>query len=265
MVGSRCESEKGLESPARRARGWCSPPPAPRSGTLPPRRPRAPGAARRRGRGKGGLGQLRLGLARGCAARHGRRDDRPQAADVEGGDGPLARRIPVARNSSRAWSNASPAVRSASGASSTRKRGSIPTATGWRGEQPVAEAVDRRHPGAAEPRQELARHARSRPRPSPDLGADPLAQLRRRLVGEGEGEHLVRRHPLLADQPAVAVDHDARLAGAGSGLDQHGPRLRPRSPPSAPASACARSLARPPRRPGSTGARSRRQMQANSQ
>ena len=52
---------------------------------------------------------------------------------------------------------------------------------------------------------------------------DAVAQLARRLVGEGDGHDAAGRHALLADQVGDAVGDDARLAAAGPGEDQQRP------------------------------------------
>ncbi len=80
--------------------------------------------------------------------------------------------------------------------------------------------MDRRHPGAAEPRQQLARPLGPGLGPALQLGPDALAQLGRGLIGEGEGEDGAGGDTLVADQPTVAIDHHTGLAGAGAGLDQ---------------------------------------------
>ena len=139
-----------------------------------------------------------------------------------------------------------------------------------RGEQPVAEAVDRRHPGAAERRRAARAPAPSRAAARRSSSrADPLAQLGGGLVGEGEGEDRVGRDALVADEAAVAVDQDAGLAGAGAGLDQDVAAARPRSPRACSAVGASRSLTAPSSSSSSSarraGARSRRQIGAKSQ
>jgi hypothetical protein len=88
------------------------------------------------------------------------------------------------------------------------------------GQEAVAEAVDRRHPGTADSRQQLRGPLGSQLGPSRQLGADPLAQLGRGLVGEGEGEDRVGGDFAVADKAAVALHHHPGLAGAGAGLEQ---------------------------------------------
>ena len=143
----------------------------------------------------------------------------------------------------------------------------MPTATGWAASSRLQKpwiVVTQALPSAGS-----SSRARSEPASARalELGADPLAQLGRRLVGEGEGEDRVRGDALLADQPAVAVDHHPGLAGSGARLDQDLGRRRPRSPLAAPRSARRSLIARRPlrRSVGSTGARSRRQIGAKSQ
>jgi len=142
-----------------------------------------------------------------------------QPAEVEGGDGPLA--LGLAAGEERLQRLFEGLAGRAVGLGSVEhpKAGVDPDRDRVRGEQPVAEAVDRRHPGAAQPRQQLAGALRALGGPPLELGADPLAQLRGGLVGEGEGEDRVGRDALVADQPAVALDHHPGLAGAGPGLD----------------------------------------------
>ena len=103
--------------------------------------------------------------------------------------------------------------------------GSIPAADGMRGEQPAAEAVDRRDPGGAElvdgPLEAHPRVGVGCGDPAAgELGTDPLAELGAGAVGEGKGDHLLWPDSLVLDQVAVAVDEDPRLAGAGSRLEQ---------------------------------------------
>ena len=219
-----------------------------------------PGRARR-------LGQPRLGDAAAAQLRVGAGDDRPQPVDLERGDGLLARLLARRPGTPPALPRRPRrAARSVSGASSTRKRGSIPAATGWpassRLQKPwiVVTQAPPMPPSSCSARSEPS-SARAR-----QLGADPLAQLGCGLVGEGEGEDRVGRDALLADQAAVAVDHHPGLAGAGAGLDQHvapGGLDRRRL---LGGRQCARSSAPPPRRPprdsapgrGGRSARSRR-------
>ena len=172
------------------------------------------------GVGRRRLGQSGLGLAAAAQLGVHAEHDRPQAADVEGGDGPLAGGVVgfeelferlvegLERRSPGLGSVQNPEAR----VDADRDRVG--------GEQAVAEAVDRRHPSAAESRQQLARALGPGLGPALQLGPEPLAQLGRRLVGEGEGEDGPGGDPLVADQPAVAIDHHAGLAGAGAGLDQ---------------------------------------------
>ena len=189
---------------------------------LPDRLLRGPrrGPQRLGGVGLGRLGQPRLGLAAAAQLRMGADRSSPAARrDRRRRESPRGR-APSGHESSSASSKASPAALSVSGASSTRKRGSMPTATGW------AESSRLQKPWIvvtqAPPRLGSSSRARSEPLIGAplDLGPDPLAQLGRRLVGEGEGEDRVGRDALLADQPAVAVDHHAGLAGPGPGLDK---------------------------------------------
>ena len=216
----------------------------------------------------GRLGKPRLVLAAAAQLGVHAEHDPPQSADVEGGDRVLALAVAARQEGferlveglDRRPLGLRGVQYPEAGIDADRDRVGR--------EQPVAEAVDRRHPGAAES-PAAARRARSDPasRPALDLGADPLAQLGRGLVGEGEGEDRVRGDALLADQPAVAVDHHPGLAGSGARLDQDLGAPSPRSPPAAPRSARRSLIARRPlRRPaGSTGARSRRQIGAKSQ
>ncbi len=83
--------------------------------------------------------------------------------------------------------------------------------------------MDRRHPGAAHLAQQSVGALGPLLGAARQLGSDPLAQLGRRLVGEGDRQDRVERDPLVAGQPAVAVDHDAGLAGPGAGLDHRHP------------------------------------------
>src|SRR5204862_6370411 len=75
-------------------------------------------------------------------------------------------------------------------------------------------------PGAAEAGAELGVRRRLPPAPAAQLVADALAKLRRRLVGEGEGEDRVDAQLVAEDEIAVAVDEDPGLAAAGSRLQQ---------------------------------------------
>ena len=56
-----------------------------------------------------------------------------------------------------------------------------------------------------------------------DQDADALAHLARRLVGEGDGEDLVRAGAAGREDVGDAGGQDARLAGAGAGEHQHRP------------------------------------------
>ena len=95
-----------------------------------------------------------------------------------------------------------------------------------RAEQPAAKAVDRRHPGALGLARQALQLARpravagplGRPGAAAELEPDPPAQLGCGPLGEGEGEDLVDRDPVLGQRVAVAADEHPRLARAGAGL-----------------------------------------------
>ena len=136
-----------------------------------------------------------------------------------------------------------------------------------RGEQPVAEAMDRHHPGAAEAVEQSPRPVRAGVGAELDRRPDPLPELGGGLVGEGEGEDRVGRDALVADEAAVAVDHDARSCRS---------RRRPRPGRRRPAAEIADSCSGVGRRSplialrllpsrGPRGRRSRRQIGAKSQ
>ena len=181
-------------APARPARGSALP--GFSSSSASPRPPAAR-AHRRPGVGRGGLGQRGSALAAaaqlGVDAEHHRRAARRRRRRRRS---PRARASPSARNSSQrlveclARPPARPRARRARG-SAGRSR---PRPGGRR-------AGGCRSRGSSSPRRRRARRAaprraRSPPRPALELGADPLAQLGRGLVGEGEGEDRVgRRRP----------------------------------------------------------------------
>ena len=205
-------------APARPARAWgrsrfSSSSACP--GRLDRRGDRLRRVARRR------LRQPRLAPRRGCAARRGRRRRSPAARRCRR-PRPSPRAPPRRRRGTRPALRRRPRGRpaSASGASRTRKPGSIPAATGWPASSRLQKpwiVVTQAPPIAA---QQLRRPLGARLGPPRQLGADPLAQLGRGLVGEGEGEDRVGGDALVADEAAVAVDHHPGLAGAGAGLEQ---------------------------------------------
>ena len=140
---------------------------------------------------------------------------------VIGASGP--RRLSVARHRSRHNGGRRPRGRPgrSPGASRTRKPGSSPAATGWAARSAVAEAVDRRDPGAADPGQQLAPPARSRA----SARRASSARIRWRISAAAFSVKVKARiasgeTPLVADQAAVALDHHPGLAGAGAGLEQ---------------------------------------------
>ena len=55
----------------------------------------------------------------------------------------------------------------------------------------------------------------------PDQACDPGTQLRRGLVGEGDGQNLPWPDALDPDEIGDSMGEDARLAAAGAGQDQH--------------------------------------------
>ena len=67
------------------------------------------------------------------------------------------------------------------------------------------------------PSSSRARSGRPRSR---ERGADPRAQLGRRLARVGDHEHRVDVEPLVADRAHEALDEHRRLAGAGAGRDE---------------------------------------------
>ena len=129
-------------------------------------------AERRRGVGAGGSGQARLARRRGCAARRGRRRRSPAGRRCR-------RRRPAPPRSGRAIPSSAAVgeellerlveglARGPLGLGRVEhaEAGVDPGRDRVRREQPVAEAVDRRHPGAADRRSAARRRARSRPRP----------------------------------------------------------------------------------------------------
>ena len=60
----------------------------------------------------------------------------------------------------------------------------------------------------------------------PHEQADALAHLARRLVGEGDGENLMRARPARCDQMGDASREHARFADAGAGENQNRPVKR---------------------------------------
>ncbi len=84
-----------------------------------------------------------------------------------------------------------------------------------RAQQARAEAVDRRDPGAVEPPCEVVAAAGVQRR------TNARAQLARRLAGVGDDEHRLDVESLLAHGSHEALDEHGRLAGAGSGRDEH--------------------------------------------
>ena len=81
-------------------------------------------------------------------------------------------------------------------------------------QQPVAEAVNGRDPGAVELAGEIGAAGLHEPRP------DARAQLARSALGEGHDEDRVDVDAAL-DRAQEALDDDRRLAGAGAGGDEH--------------------------------------------
>ena len=133
-----------------------------------PRAPPRPAAAarrerRRRRRGAGGSGSRGSASPRLRSSAWTPIDDPPQPVDVVGGDG-LARARRRRRRGTRssASSKASRAARVGLGRVEDAEAGVDPGRDRVGGEQPVAEAVDRRHPGAADRRPAARRRARSR-------------------------------------------------------------------------------------------------------
>ena len=83
-----------------------------------------------------------------------------------------------------------------------------------RREEPPAEAVDRRDPGAVEVAREIG------PLELDQAGADPRAQLAGGTIGVGDHEQRVDVEAVLDDRPGEALDEDGRLPGAGAGRDE---------------------------------------------
>ncbi len=171
--------------------------------------------------GPGRLGQPRVGDAAAAQLVVDGGDHRPQPFEVDRRRrSPRGPGRPPARNSTSASSKASRAARAVSGASSTRKPGSTPAATGWAARTRLQKpwiVVTQAPPIPARAARRALRTALGPPR---QLGPDPLPQLGRGLVGEGEGEDRVGREAAVADEAAVAVDHHPGLAGPGAGLEQ---------------------------------------------
>ena len=83
-----------------------------------------------------------------------------------------------------------------------------------RAQEPRAEAVDGRDPGAVELAREVGAPARA------ELAPDPRAQLARSLARVRDHEHGAHVEPALADGPGEALDQHGRLAGAGAGGEE---------------------------------------------
>ena len=84
-------------------------------------------------------------------------------------------------------------------------------------QEPGAEAVDGRDPGAVELLREVEAAALA------ELAADARPQLSRRLARVGDHEHRLHVEALVADRAHEALDEHARLARAGAGGDEHLP------------------------------------------
>src|SRR5581483_11018570 len=84
-----------------------------------------------------------------------------------------------------------------------------------RAQQPRAEAVDRRDPGAVELLRQVGASARA------ELGADAGAQLGGCLSRIGDHEHRLHVEPFVADSAHEPLDENTRLAGAGTGRDEY--------------------------------------------
>ncbi len=82
-------------------------------------------------------------------------------------------------------------------------------------QEPRAEPVDGRDPGAVEPAGEIVSATRMQRR------ADAGAQLPRRLAGVGDDEHRLDVEPLLADCADEPLDEHRGLARACPGRDEH--------------------------------------------
>jgi hypothetical protein len=84
--------------------------------------------------------------------------------------------------------------------------------------QAMAEAVNGRDPGTVELARELGSTGVD------EAGADPRPQLACGLLGVREDENRLGVHACVADGAREPLDEHHRLAGAGAGGDEHGPR-----------------------------------------
>ena len=84
-------------------------------------------------------------------------------------------------------------------------------------QQPVAEAVDGRDPGAVE------RAGQIGPPALDELGTDACAQLARRLLGVGDHQNRLDVDAFVADRACEALDEHPRLARACAGRDEDEP------------------------------------------
>ena len=221
----------------RRARGAPAPPrsrrsraarrpPAPRapaSRACPPRRvvsaAAAAAAAAANGAGSGSGAGGGIG-SRGCACPRLRSvgvrvdDHRLELAPV--GRREVDRLRPPAPPSSvsSAASNASAASRCAAASSSTPKRGSSPAASGR------LRSTRAQNPWIVPIQAASTARARSGSPSSLKRAADPLAQLGRRLLREGQRQDRADRDAVAQHRLGEALDHHGRLAGARAGGEQ---------------------------------------------
>src|SRR3954470_12611257 len=86
-----------------------------------------------------------------------------------------------------------------------------------RPQQPMTEAVDRGDPRTVELAREVGASALDEP------GADPAAQLARRLLRVGDHEDRFDVDALVADGTRETFDEHLGLARPGSGRDEDGP------------------------------------------
>ena len=119
-----------------------------------------------------------------------------------------------AQNAGSARSNASPRITAPCSSSSSRKRGSIPTANGCaRSSREQKPWIVEIHAPSSLPREVVAA-ARVQRR------ADAGAQLAGGLARVGDDEHRLDVEALVADRAHEPLDEHGRLAGARAGRDE---------------------------------------------
>ena len=183
----------------------------------------------------GGIREDAARRARGCAARRGPRPTIPRRpAIVEGGDGLLALAVAGREELLERFVEGLVARRG-------RPRARRAPGTGGRSRPRPGgrRAAGCRSRGSSSPRRCRGRRAAPAPAPSRRRRGRSIAarircaQLGGGLVGEGEGQDRVGRDALVADEPAVAVDHHARSCRSRRRPRPGRRRRRRRSPPPA--------------------------------